>query len=154
ITPTDQPPTLVGFPPVPFQEGGGGIILNPAPLIIDPDSTTLTSATLAITGGTFVGDGDTLTFSTAGTSITASYDSTTETLLLTGADTITHYDNVLKTVAFSTPSHNPTNYGSDPNRTVVWTLADDFNVHSAPVTSTINIGAVNDAPTLSSVTPS
>src|SRR5262249_59895964 len=46
---------------------------------------------------------------------------------------------------------NPDDYGSDPTRTVVWTVADDFNVHSAPVTSTIDIGAVNDAPTLTSV---
>ena len=68
---------------------------------------------MTITGGTFAGDGDVLAANTAGTSITASYNSTTETLTLTGSDTLAHYQPVLDSVTFSSTSDNPTNFGSD-----------------------------------------
>src|SRR5262249_45239141 len=87
-----------------------------------------------------------------GTTIqTATYDAATETLVFTGADTLAHYQGVLDTVSFNTQSDNPTNFGSDPTRTVTWTVADDFNVHSAVVTTTISTTAVNDAPSLTNV---
>ena len=60
----------------------------------------------------------------AGTSITASYNCATETLTLTGSDTLAHYQQVLDSVTFVTPSDNPDDYGSAPTRTVTWTLND------------------------------
>ena len=56
--------------------------------------------TVAITGGSFSGDGDVLSANTAGTSITASYDSGTQTLTLSGSDTLAHYQQVLDAVSF------------------------------------------------------
>jgi hypothetical protein len=57
-----------------------------------------------ISGGTFAGNGDMLATTTTGTSITANYDSTTETLTLRA-----HYGRVLEAVTF-TAGENPTDY--------------------------------------------
>src|SRR5262249_35578841 len=121
----------------------------------DPDNLTFVDATVAITGGTFAGDGDVLTADTTGTSITASYDSTTEKLVLTGTDTTAHYAQVLETVTFATRLENPNNFFSNPTRTVVWTVNDGAasnNVVTA--TTTVSITNVNDAPTLANVATS
>jgi ELWxxDGT repeat protein len=122
--------------------------------ITDDNSATLTSATVTITGGTFSNDGDVLGFSTAGTSITAAYDSTSEILTLTGADTLADYQTVLQSITFASPSHNPTDFGSDPARILTWVVNDGAasNPLSAAQTTTLSIAAINDPPTLSNVT--
>ena len=102
-----------------------------------------------MTGGTFTGDADVLAASTAGTSITASYNASTETLTLSGTDTLAHYQQVLDSVTFNA-GENPTNYGSNPTRTVTWTL-NDGSALSTPLTETINITKVDDPPILSNV---
>ena len=79
---------------------------------------------MTITGGTFAGDGDVLGANTTGTTITASYNAATETLILSGSDTLAHYQQVLDSVTFASPSDNPTNFGSDPTRTVTWMVND------------------------------
>src|SRR5262249_54026782 len=152
ITPLDAAPTLSTVATsASFTENGAAVTLPRNLSVADPDSTLITSATVSIAGGTFAGDGDVLGFSTAGTAIVGSYDSSTETLLLSGADTLAHYKQVLDSVTFGTANDNPTDYGSDPTRTITWTVADDFNIHSAVATTTVNVTAVNDAPTLTSV---
>ena len=70
------------------------------------------------------GDGDVLATTTTGTSITASYNAATETLTLTGSDTLAHYQSVLDKVTFVVAGDNPTNYGADPTRTITWVLND------------------------------
>src|SRR5262249_10124296 len=119
----------------------------------------LSSATVKIVGGTFVGDGDVLAASTTGTNITASYNSTTETLTLSGTDTLAHYQSVLDSVTFNA-GENPTNFGSDPAGTATSTLMDPSGTAnggvdvSTPVTSTVSVTNVNDPPTLSNVAAS
>src|SRR6202035_5221210 len=106
-------------------------------------------ATVVIAGGTFANDGDVLAATTSGTSITASYNRTNETLILSGSDTLADYKSVLDTVTFNDTSLNPTSFGSDPTRTVTWVLNDgaaSSNL-STTQTSTISITAVNDPPT-------
>src|SRR5262249_2240381 len=80
----------------------------PAGTVNAPDSLTLANATVKITGGTFAGDGDVLAASTSGTSISASYNAATETLTLTGSDTLAHYTQVLDSVTFKS-GPNPGN---------------------------------------------
>jgi hypothetical protein len=94
-----------------------------------------------ITGGTFAGDGDVLAATTTSTSIAASYNSTTETLSLTGSDTLADYEQVLDSVTFHSTSANPTNSGADRTRTVTWTVDDGSSTNnlSAPVTTTISL---------------
>src|SRR5262249_24194156 len=154
ITPLDAPPPLSPVATsASFTENGAAVTLSGNLSVSDPDSTTMTSATVSIAGGTFAGDLDVLAFSTTGTTITASYDTASETLLLTGAGTLAHYRQGLDSVTFGTPSGNPTDFRSHPTRTHTRTQADDFYVHSAAATATVSITAINDAPTLTSVTP-
>src|SRR5262249_3738947 len=121
--------------------------------VTDAKSATLARATVAIAGGTFAGDGDALAATTTGTSITASYNSTTETLTLSGSDTLAHYQTVLRTATFTATGDTPDAYGSNPTRTVTWLLNDGSasNNLSLPQTETIGIAALNDPPTLTGV---
>jgi hypothetical protein len=160
ITNINDAPTLANVATTAnYTEEGAAATLSGSVSVSDPDDTNLSSATVKITGGTFAGDGDVLAATTTGTSITASYNSSTETLTLSGADTLAHYQQVLDTVTFSA-GENPTNFGSNPTRTVTWTLVDPSGTAnggvsvSTPVTSTISIANVNDAPTLSNVATS
>jgi lipopolysaccharide export system protein LptA len=142
-----------------YTEEGGAVTLSNAVTVTDPDDLTLSSATVRITGGTFAGDADVLAANTAGTNITASYNSATETLTLTGADTLAHYQSVLDSVTFQA-GENPTNFGSDPTRTITWQAMDASGTAnggsntSTPATTTLAITNVNDPPTLSNVAAS
>jgi probable HAF family extracellular repeat protein len=147
-------PTLSGTANASFIEEGGAVTLSPSITISDFNGSNLVGATVAITGGTYASDRDVLA-ATGTSSISVSYNSATETLILTGADTLAHYQQVLDTVTFSA-GENPTNFGSNPTRTITWVLNDgagSLNL-SAPVTTTVTITNVNDAPTLSGVASS
>src|SRR5262249_34684041 len=110
--------------------------LSPGVSVSDPDSPTLASATVQIAGG-FAGDLDTLFVDTsAAQAINASYDSGSETLTLTGADTLTDYQAVLATVAFESDAADPTHAGANPTRTVTFTL-NNGQTPSAPQTETV-----------------
>jgi autotransporter-associated beta strand protein len=150
----DAPPILSGVAANSgVTEDGPAVALAPSLAVSDPDDTTLAGATVSVTSGGFAGDGDLLSASTAGTAITASYDSVTEKLTLSGIDTLAHYQSVLDAVTFSA-GENPTNFGANPTRTVTWSVTDAVGVSSAPgSTTTINITAVNDPPVLANVAP-
>src|SRR5262249_40251818 len=95
--------------------------------------------------------GDVLSATGNGT-IAVAYNSSTGTLTLTGSDTLADYVTVLNSVTYH-GGENPTDFGSDPTRTLSWVLNDgagSFNL-STPQTSTISVTFVNDAPTLSTV---
>ncbi|HWW09933.1 MAG TPA: DUF4347 domain-containing protein, partial [Candidatus Acidoferrales bacterium] len=154
----NDPPTLAGLTTASWTEEGSAATLSAGASVTDPDDLNLTSATVAITGGTFVGDSDVLAANVSGTSITASYNAATETLTLSGSDTLAHYQSVLDSVTFQA-GENPTNFGADPTRTVTWTLMDpsgtaNGGLATGTTTSTINVIRVNDAPTLTNVAAS
>jgi lipopolysaccharide export system protein LptA len=154
ITNVNDPPTLANVAPsASFTEHGSAVTLSGAVSVTDPDNLKLAGATVQITTGAFAGDQ--LGFNVGGTNVTASYSSSTETLTLSGSDTLLNYQTVLDSVTFSA-GENPTDFGSNPTRTVVWTLNDGSgsNNLSTAVTSTINVTNVNDAPTLSNFPPS
>jgi Ca2+-binding RTX toxin-like protein len=152
----NTPPALssvaanVAFP------GGKQVTLSPNLTVSDPDNRYLASATVTISGGTFNKDGDVLAANTTGTNITASYDSTTETLMLTGSDVLAHYQQVLDSVTFTSTSPNPTHYGSNTTRTVTWVVNDGMtsNNVSTAATTTVNITATPPADTPPVVTVS
>src|SRR5262249_19703514 len=150
ITNVNDAPTLANVASsAQYTEEGAAATLSPAVSVIDPDNVKLVGATVSISSGTFVGDGDVLATSTSGTSITASYNAATETLTLSGSDTLANYQTVLDKITFSA-AENPTNYGSNPTRTITWVLNDGSGSSnlSAAQTETITITNVNDAPTL------
>jgi hypothetical protein len=119
--------------------GGQTVTVSPALSVSDPDNLTLVNATVSVSGG-FARDGDVLGFNTAGTGITASYNSSTEMLTLTGTDTLAHYQSVLDSVTF-TSGADRTNSGANPTRTVSWVINDGSasNKQSAPATTTIRL---------------
>ena len=67
-----------------YTEPNPAVTLSSGTTVSDVDNTTLASATVSITGGFF--PGDVLAATTAGTSITASYDATTGILSLSGTE--------------------------------------------------------------------
>src|SRR5262249_62096256 len=68
-----QGPGIVPQATAAFTENAAPATLSSSVALSDTNGTVLVSATVAITGGTFAGDGDVLAFSTTGTSITGSY---------------------------------------------------------------------------------
>jgi hypothetical protein len=132
-----------------YSAKGAPVILASSLTAGDPSSTLLAGATVAITGGNFTGDGDTLAAVTNGTGITASYNGPSETLTLSGSDTIADYQQVLRTVAFSSTNSDPTRGGIYPTRTIAWTV-NDGSLSSALATNTLALLPVN-APTANRV---
>src|SRR5262249_10946925 len=97
----NDPPTLSSVASsAHYTEEGANATLSGAITVSDFDDLNLSSATVSITGGTFANDGDVLAANTTGTNITAAYNSSTETLTLTGTDTLAHYQSVLDSVTF------------------------------------------------------
>src|SRR5262249_11529747 len=149
ISTINTPPALGSVPATITFTEGQSLTLAGAASVVDPDNINLASATVKVTGGAFAGDGDVLAVNTTGTTITASYNSATETLTLTGSDTVAHYQQVLDSLVFAS-GDNPDDYGSNPTRVVTW-LLDDGNASnnlSTVQTETISITPVNDPPTI------
>src|SRR5262249_40852939 len=146
ITAVNDAPTLANIATLRHFVVGHTLALAPAATVNDPDSLTLANATVKITGGTFAGDGDVLAASTTGTSISASYNAATETLTLTGSDTLAHCTQVLDSVTFKS-GPNPGNSGANTTRTLNWTLNDgagSFNTSTTTTTITITPAVQND----------
>jgi hypothetical protein len=137
-----------------FTEHASAVTLSPSITITETGSTMLASATVSFTGGKFASDGDLLA-TTTGTSITASYHSTNERLVLTGSDTLAHCQSVLDAVTFSY-GENPPNFGSNPIRALTRSVDDGQGGGnpSTAATTNVTITNVNDAPTLSNVAAS
>ena len=123
---------------------GAPIALSPGLTVSDADTAQLASATVKIAAGTYSGDGDVLAATTTGTSITASYNSTTEILTLSGSDTLAHYQQVLRTVAYSSTASDPTDGGLFPTRTITWQLNDGSASNNL---STVQSTVITDPPT-------
>ncbi len=108
--------------------------------LFDPDSLTFNSLTVTITN-LLDGAAELLSASTGGTSISASYNSTTGVLSLTGVDTVANYQQVLRSVTYD-------NMLQDPNTTarVIAFVASDGTNSSNIGTTTVTLNEVNDAP--------
>ena len=114
----DQAPVIANVAPTAsYTEQGAAVTLSSGATVSDVDNTSLASATVSISNGLLAGD--VLAATTAGTSITANYNTATGVLSLTGTDTLAHYQAVLDSVTFSSSSHNPTNSGLTPAAALV-----------------------------------
>ncbi len=142
-----QPPVIGGTSSTAtFTQGGAAVLAAPLLTLSAPDSAKLASATVAIASGALAGD--TLSATTAGTAITASYDPNAGVLTLSGSDTLANYQAVLDSVAFASSSQNPTSYGADTSRSLRWQVSDG-TLSSAVAQSTIGVVGVDQAPVLS-----
>ena len=118
--------------------GATPVAVDASLTVADPSSTTLAGAQVAITEGEFFGDGDALAANATGTAITAIYDPTTETLQMTGVDTLANYQAVLRSVTYTITSSDPTNGGTDTTRTITVQVQDAVAT-SAPASSEVNV---------------
>jgi FG-GAP-like repeat len=137
VVPVNDAPVLGGVPVGVSFANGPAMILAPGLTVSDVDGGTLTSATVHVGAGAFAGHGDVLSISAgglAGTSISASYNAATETLTLTGTDTLAHYQQALESVAFQT-----TNFGIDHAQTIEWQLNDGAASHNLSALQTTAI---------------
>ncbi len=124
------------------EDGGPVVIVDGDATLVDPDSTNLSSLTVAITNQ-LDGSAELLSATTGGTNISASYDSGTGVLTLSGSDTVANYLTVLKTVTYENTSDAP----STTARNITF-VADD-GVNSSPIaTTTVTMIGVNDDPVL------
>src|SRR5258706_2294771 len=111
--------------------------------VTDIDSANMGSARIVI--GNFAA-GDTLTCSTAGTSVTASYDSVTGILTLSGVDSKANYQQVLNTVRYLSSSDDPTAGGTLTTRSIGVTVRDSGGNESNSAVSRITVTAAHRAP--------
>jgi hypothetical protein len=152
----DQPPVIGGVGgTVGFTENGGAVTIDSDLTVDDPDAPNsgdqIHGATVTISAGAVLGD--VLAAVTAGTNITAVFNGT-DTLTLTGTDTLANYQAVLRSVTFTNTGENPTDSGASTSRTITWVVRDNYDVPSASATSTVAVTAQNDAPTATITLPS
>ncbi len=143
VTPVNDPPVVVSVAgPLTFTEKDAPKTIAPAITVSDVDNTTLAGGQVAISNN-FAGAEDVLAVDVTGTNITASYDTNTGVLSLTGADTVANYQLVLSRVTYQNTSLNPSNL----QRTVSFTV-NDGTANSTAATRLITVVPVNDPPML------
>jgi N-acetylneuraminic acid mutarotase len=135
----DRPPELSAGGIVDYLYSDPGVLLGQNETVTDPDGDSISSVKIDIYFLKFQGDGDQLTATTTGTSITAHYDAASEILTLSGIDTAEHYTQVLDSVSFFSTNPDPTNGGADTDRFVSWTAIDAAGASSGAILEDIDI---------------
>lgn len=128
-----------------FTENGPAVIVDGALTVTDTNDTDLESATVTITNLLDAGV-ETLSATTGGTAITATY--TAPTLTLTGTDTVANYQTVLRSVTYNNTSQNPNEAAR-----IIRFVANDGSADSAAATKTVSVTGVNDAPSFTASNP-
>src|SRR5262249_46692654 len=128
-----------------YTENAQPVTLSSAATVSDVDNQTLASATVSISSGFLTGDvlAFTNTSSTTYGNITAIYNNA-GVLTLTSAcapATLAQWQAALDEVQYSSPSDNPTNFGTDTSRTISW-VVNDGTLNSSSRTTTLTITAV------------
>ncbi len=132
VSATNDAPTLSNIEanPLPYVPKGPATIITSTLSLGDPDSATLTGATIRITAGQQ--NGDVLSFADKG-NISGSYNPATGILTLTGTDSVANYQDALRSVT----------YVSSDKRSVPRTVSFQVNDGTAPSnTVTRTIGGI------------
>ena len=144
----DDAPTLGGLSgsAVAYTESAAATQLESGLTVADTDDDDLEKAIVRISAGFETGE-DVLAATVGSTGLTATYTASTGTLEITGTGTKAEYQEVLRTVTYdNTNDDDP----STSARTIIWQLFDGANYSSAG-TTTVNITATNDIPTIGGV---
>lgn len=145
-----QPVALASAGTITYTENDPATAIDTGITISSPDIATLASATITITN--FVSGEDVLSFTNDGSTmgnISGSYDSGTGILTLTSSGasaTVAEWQAALRVVSYA-------NSSEDPNTTArsIDFVVNDGITNSPPLTSTVNISAVNNAPVLANL---
>lgn len=160
-----------------YIENGATVALAPSITLIDPDDTTLASASIVISGTGFDSSAEYLALPGAtvtagsdwtlaninGSGISASFDHTSGTLSLSGSASMAAYQTILRQISYGSSADDPT--ASANTRTISWTLTDNFGSRltdadgggndsasgsaGSTATSTVTLSPRNDAPSIS-----
>ncbi|WOH82240.1 cadherin domain-containing protein [Bradyrhizobium sp. BEA-2-5] len=139
VTPVNDPPVVTAGHTLNYTENQAATAFDPAITVSDVDNTTLTGATVQITGN-YANGQDVLAF-TSQNGITGSFNAGTGMLTLTGTASVADYQAALASVTYQNTSDNPSGLA----RTVT-IIANNGTANSTPVTGTINVTPVNDPP--------
>ncbi|MEY2494848.1 MAG: large repetitive protein [Verrucomicrobiota bacterium] len=148
INAVNDAPVLTAGATLNYTENQAATAIDTTITLTDVDSANMASATAQITGN-YVNGQDILGFTTQN-GITGSFNAANGTMTLSGSTTKANYVTALRSVTYFNNSNDP----SALARTVTWIVNDGgaTNNTSAPVTSTINVTAVNDPPTATGYT--
>jgi YVTN family beta-propeller protein len=144
IAVNDAPVFTTSTGSTPYTEQAAAKVIDGALTVTDVDSTTLTGATVTITGPSST---ETLAF-TQGNGITGSYNTSTGVLTLTGTTSKANYQTALRSVTYQNTSDAPA-----ASRTITFTVTDGTTPSTA-ATKLIAVNAVNDPPVLTTSTGS
>ncbi|MFL5780328.1 MAG: PQQ-dependent sugar dehydrogenase, partial [Thermoleophilaceae bacterium] len=139
----DQPHPPCVLPsrgPLHYSEQDGAVALDPALQLSDPDSTTLTGATVNIADGFAQGE-DVLSF-TDQNGVTGSYDASTGTLTLSGDAPPSDYETALRSVRYLHDSQAP----SSATRHVEVRVTDSSSSTNPAATRDIEVTSQDDVP--------
>ncbi|HEX2825293.1 MAG TPA: FG-GAP-like repeat-containing protein [Burkholderiales bacterium] len=84
-----------------YRRGDDPLLLAPNLVVTDTDSATLAHAIVRLRVDYDQPLGDELAADVSGTNITASYDAASATLILSGTDSVAHYQQVMRSVTYS-----------------------------------------------------
>ena len=144
VTNVNDKPVLTLGSTTNYYENSVATAINTVITVADQDNTTLTSATVSISGG-YVAGQDVLSFTNvSGTmgNIAASVTGGVMTLTSAGGTaTLAQWQSALRAVSYSNTSDIPTSAA----RTVSFVI-NDGALNSTAITSTLNVVALNDAP--------
>jgi hypothetical protein len=124
------------------NSGGAVPVVDSSNLTLTDDGTTIASATVTLTNP-LNGIAESLAANAGLTGIVVNYNSGTGVLSLSGTSSIASYQQVLRSVTYNNTSLNP----STTPRTINFVVNDGIS-NSATATSTVNVTAVNNAPTV------
>ena len=140
ITQVDDAPVLINVAATAaYVPGTAGAVLSSTLGIFDPDAVApsplqgLASATIKIESGFFAGDELFVNLATSGGHfVTPDGDPTNisvqsnvlGTLILSGNDTVSHYQSVLDAVSYHSTAADPSNGGINPTRNISWQVND------------------------------
>jgi RHS repeat-associated protein len=129
-----------------YTENQGATVIAPSLVVSDMDSTWLCGALVSLGPG-FSSDQDVLAADTTGTDIWVAFDAATGELTLAGNDTLTHYQQVLRSVSYRNTSEDP----STAPRTVSFQVFDNQR-ESNLLSRQIAVIAEPDAPAITEIT--
>ncbi|NGZ05237.1 MAG: DUF4347 domain-containing protein, partial [Magnetococcales bacterium] len=150
VTATADAPVISVTNTLNYNEGENPKAISDAMTLSDGDDIQMSGATITISSGLTAGDR--LACTTTG-NISSSYNASTGRLTLTGTDTLSNYQSVLRSVTFGSTVEDPTAGGAATSRTITWVVtdanSDGLGIQSSTSpTTVISVAAVNDAPTV------
>jgi hypothetical protein len=141
VTSVNDAPVVTAGATISYNENDPATAIDNSITVTDVDNANATGATVSITSG-FQSGADVLSFVNT-PNIIGSYNAATGVLTLSGSDTTANYQTALRNVKYNNSSEAPT---AAP-RTISWVVTDGITP-STPVTSTVNVVAIDDAPVL------